>query len=290
MRYLILECHPSYAVALDEAGRFIKVANLGYEVGQTVERVICMRTAPSASRTGRVATLTLAAAACLCLLFSGVYQLYFAAFGTVRMQINPDIVMTVSRMDRVVALDAHNADGQALIAAYDYSGKSKTRVSDELVDRAIAMGYLSEGDTIAISVDSPSDGWTQQAQQDVQSAVTAHLEGRMSVTVTVVSAQDIATTPAPPPAVTIDVPPQPTPLPTPRPTSPPLETPDDIDDDWDDDDDDGGDGIDDDRDDDGDDDTDDDRDDDGDDGTDDDRDDDGDDDTDDDRDGDDDDD
>ena len=30
MSYLVMECHTSYAVVLDEQGRFLKVANLNY--------------------------------------------------------------------------------------------------------------------------------------------------------------------------------------------------------------------------------------------------------------------
>ena len=40
MTYLVMECHPAYAVVLDQAGRVIKVANMGYEVGQKVDYVI----------------------------------------------------------------------------------------------------------------------------------------------------------------------------------------------------------------------------------------------------------
>ena len=31
MKYIVMECHPSFAVLLDEDGRFIKAANLNYE-------------------------------------------------------------------------------------------------------------------------------------------------------------------------------------------------------------------------------------------------------------------
>ena len=37
MKYLIMECHMAYAVVLDEDGRFLKAANMDYEVGQTVD-------------------------------------------------------------------------------------------------------------------------------------------------------------------------------------------------------------------------------------------------------------
>ena len=36
MKYIVMECHFSYAVLLDENGKFLKAANRGYQVGQTV--------------------------------------------------------------------------------------------------------------------------------------------------------------------------------------------------------------------------------------------------------------
>ena len=43
MKYIVMECHPSYAVLLDEEGRFVKAANLHYETGQTVCEPVLMR-------------------------------------------------------------------------------------------------------------------------------------------------------------------------------------------------------------------------------------------------------
>ena len=37
MTYLVMETHMAYAVLLDENGRFLKAANLRYQVGDTVE-------------------------------------------------------------------------------------------------------------------------------------------------------------------------------------------------------------------------------------------------------------
>ena len=45
MTYLVMETHPAYAVVLDEAGRFIKVANRGYQPGDRVTDVIPLRAA-----------------------------------------------------------------------------------------------------------------------------------------------------------------------------------------------------------------------------------------------------
>ena len=47
MTYLVMECHPGYAVVFDQTGRFLKVANLNYQVGETVSFVIECTAEPS---------------------------------------------------------------------------------------------------------------------------------------------------------------------------------------------------------------------------------------------------
>ena len=143
MSYLIMECADSYAVALDEEGRFVKVPNLGYEVGQRVDDVIVFDDdadgaevipfkAPAQRRSrGRVAAV-IAAAACLCALFVGGFALWQTPVGTVRMSINPDVSMEVNRLDRVVSLTGDNADGVELADGFSYYGRTVDEVSDDL--------------------------------------------------------------------------------------------------------------------------------------------------------------
>ena len=50
MSYLVMECHPGYAVLLDEEGRFLKAANLRYETGQTVYDPVLMKETPERQR------------------------------------------------------------------------------------------------------------------------------------------------------------------------------------------------------------------------------------------------
>ena len=44
VNYLVMETHPAYAVVLDEGGRFLKAANLRYQVGDTVQEIVELRT------------------------------------------------------------------------------------------------------------------------------------------------------------------------------------------------------------------------------------------------------
>ena len=76
MKYLVMETHPAYAVVLDERGRFLKAANLHYQVGQTVQDVVELRLPPPRRRFRPAwgALGALALAACLCLGFFGYWQ------------------------------------------------------------------------------------------------------------------------------------------------------------------------------------------------------------------------
>ena len=169
MKYLVMETHPAYAVVLDEEGRFRKAANLRYQVGDTVEDIIELRQTPEKRRAVWKPVMGLVgAAACLCAVFFGYYQPNFTAYGTLRIQINPDVEMTISRTERVLALEGLNADGVDLIEGYEYQGKTRDTATDELVERAIDMGYLSDGDTITITVDSADETWRVREEAQVQ--------------------------------------------------------------------------------------------------------------------------
>lgn len=174
MKYLVMECHPAYAVVLDESGRFLKVANRSYTVGQTVDNVIAVQ---KHSVPVRKWLTPLVAVACACVVFLGCWQMLFAAYGSVRIKINPDVQLTVNRMDRVIAAEGLNADGTVLLEGYSYQWKTVDQVSDELADRAVSMGYLSRGGTIYLDVDSTRTGWVAAVRDRLVAELDTHMRG-----------------------------------------------------------------------------------------------------------------
>ncbi len=206
MKYLVMEVHPAYAVVLDEEGRFLKAANLRYQVGDTVQNIVELQK-PKGKSTSLWKPLSglAAAAACLCLVFFGYYQPNYTAYGTLRIQINPDVEMTVSRTDRVLDLEGLNEDGEDLIEGYSYKGKDRETAANELVERAIDMGYLADGETVSITVSSADADW--QAREEAQ--VQAQLEERYGETIVIQlgSEPDPSVTPPPtdPPEIVIPV-------------------------------------------------------------------------------------
>lgn len=173
MKYMIMECHPGYAVALDEDGNFLKVANRQYEVGQTVTDVIPMLQ-PKAKHPGKWLYSLAAMAACLALLI-GLF-LPRQPYASVYVKINPEVRIDVDKHDHVVGLTGVNQDGIDLIAGYDYHKKSLDLVTDELVDKAVEMGYLTAQGQITISLDSSDQTWIDSHSQSLQTHLQTHME------------------------------------------------------------------------------------------------------------------
>ena len=197
MSYLVMECGFSYAVVMDQQGRFLKVANLGYEVGQKVEHVVELelethglespaaendtpkRPVPIWMRRKLAALMT--AAACICFLFLGAYRFMGMTYGTVRMKINPDVLISVNYIDYVVGLEGLNEDGTVLIADYKYKGKKLSTVSSQLADRAMELGYLKTAGTITLTVESAHKQWVMAAEERVAAELDRHFEHKVTI-------------------------------------------------------------------------------------------------------------
>lgn len=182
MKYLVMESEPGYAIVLDEEGRFLRVANRGYAVGETLTEVSEMAVPAAPKR--RFGRYLAAVAMVACLLFAalGVYE-WQQPFASVYMTINPEVRIDVDRDEMVVGLDGVNDDGVDLISGYAYDDKSLELVMDELVDRAIEMGYLSEGGTISLTLDADSDEWIVSRSDALSTQLNAHLDEKLSITI-----------------------------------------------------------------------------------------------------------
>ena len=194
MKYMVMECHTGYAVLLDEEGRFWKAADLHYEVGQTVENPLLMKQPqPSGRRriTRLVSSTVAAAAACLFLIFGfSYYQNYLRIYSSIYLSINPEVQMDLNRYGNVVRLTGTNEDGAKLLEGYNGRGKDKLTVADELIDRAIEMGFLSEGGQVSFFIDSPEDALFQEYGTELRAEINEHLDGRITITIEIVNYQN----------------------------------------------------------------------------------------------------
>ena len=215
MKYMVMECHTGYAILLDEEGRFWKAADLHYEVGQTVENPVLMKQPqPSGRRriTRLVSSTVAAVAACLFLFFGfGYYQNYLRIYSSIYLSINPEVQMDLNRYGNVVRLTGTNEDGAKLLEGYSGRGKDKLTVADELIDRAIEMGFLSEGGQVSFFIDSPEDALFQEYGTELRTEINEHLDGRITITIEIVNYQNtpetessVSETAAPPSAAPSD--------------------------------------------------------------------------------------
>ncbi|MDO4567119.1 MAG: hypothetical protein Q4B42_07285, partial [Oscillospiraceae bacterium] len=191
MNYIVMESRLSYAVVLSEDGRFIKAANRRYEVGQTVSDIIEMRETGAATQKKKARIYSLAAiAACLLLLATSVLHTVQQTYATVYLSINPEIRIDVNRSDTVVGLDGVNSDGETLIDGYNFEKKDLDLVMDELVDKAIDLGYLRDGGRINLLLDSEDDKWVEEHGDSLSARLNERLRESMSVTIQVSGKND----------------------------------------------------------------------------------------------------
>lgn len=185
MNYLVLETHPAYVVVLDEQGRFLKAANQNYQVGQQLGQIIPFRQPkPEISWVKKSMASLAGLAACLCLVlggYFGYYQPNFTAYGSLLVEINPQVELTLSQTHRVLDLGAQNEDGQVLIEDYDYQNKDGDTVVEELVTRAMELGFLSNGESVTLTVQGQDADWNRQQEDSARSA----LESRYGDAITI---------------------------------------------------------------------------------------------------------
>ncbi|MDD3205200.1 MAG: hypothetical protein PHS74_05630 [Lachnospiraceae bacterium] len=183
MSYLIMECHMGYAIALDSEGRFIKVANLNYEIGQIVCSVVVMKNPVKSNNLLYYRSIAaISVAVCMCIVALCIWQTLFISYGFIQIRINPEIKMSVNRMDYVVQLEGLNEDGQLLIKSYAYQWKKTEQVTDELADIAIKKGYLAQNGFIYLQVESKHEKWKISTEERLLSELRHHVNKSVTIT------------------------------------------------------------------------------------------------------------
>ena len=186
--YLVMEIHSAYAVLLDNEGRFVKAANMGYESGDVVRNPVLLKYPQDhRKRLRRIIRISAGIAACICFAILGIYeyQYVYTEYGSIHMQINPEVEISLSRSGRVLEIEGENADGDALLQGYNYKGKDKETVVDELADLAIEQNYLTEGGQIAVSVDARSSEWADRIENEILNELNRYLQ-EQNITIEIV--------------------------------------------------------------------------------------------------------
>lgn len=161
MKYIVMECHGGYAVLMDEAARFVKAANMHYEVGQTVTDPVLMEAKPEKSHSPNITVIRrFAAAAAGLAIFAGVgYSYYYSNLkphSTVVICSDADICLSLNRKGTVIRASSSDPAGNDVLDEYDYKGKDKLEVAGDILELEMSKGYINSGDTVRMYVSSES--------------------------------------------------------------------------------------------------------------------------------------
>ncbi len=178
MKYMVMECHPAYAVLMDEESRIIHAANLHYEVGQTVESPILIDDGKTTKHSGFITMKRcIAAAACAALMIGAgavYYRGNYTAYTWIVVSAAADVSMEVSRSGKVLSVQPLNPDGEALLADYDCRGKDQTTVTSELIERAVENGYVQKGDTVHVYYEKEKNQDADDYQNNVERSIASY--------------------------------------------------------------------------------------------------------------------
>ena len=177
MKYMVMECHPAYAVLMDEASRIVHAANLHYEVGQIVESPVLLEHTAARPVISRNVRRFIAAAACFALMAGAgalYYRTNYMVYSSIVVSAAADMRMEVSRSGRVLSVQPLNQDAANLLADYDCKGKDQLTVTNELIERATQNGYVQKGDTVHVYYNKDKNKDPENYQNNVAQAIESH--------------------------------------------------------------------------------------------------------------------
>jgi hypothetical protein len=149
---LVFKVQRKTVVIITQTGEFVEVM-IGNDKPQIGERF----TGTVVKRNNNIKKILLAAAALLVFLSSGSAYAYYTPVATVDVEINPSIEVKVNRFDRIIAAEAKNEDGQAVL---DNLNLNNYKLEDGLIqiveearnEKFINDDYIAEGKTIKINI------------------------------------------------------------------------------------------------------------------------------------------
>lgn len=183
MKYLVVECHLSYAVVLNENGRFIKVANMNYQAGQIVTDIIEMETPQPEVKRKRWIYGISSVAACMLLVVTAMFGMTLQKpYASVYMSINPEIRIDINKKNEVVDVEGINDDGEELVDDYNYRGKQLLVVMNEMLVRAKGMRYIAEDASVTLTLETDGENWSASSVEELD----PHLHNELSINTQVV--------------------------------------------------------------------------------------------------------
>ena len=142
MKAVVMEIRDNDVVLLCDDGSFTRARNRSYMIGDVID----MR--KGATRIRFVAAA--AAAAVVVLLAFGVFA-YTTPYYYVSMDVNPGVMMTVNRFNRVIAMEPANEDAEAIVAGIEWKNQNIEEVVKTTALEIEDNGYFEDGGEILLA-------------------------------------------------------------------------------------------------------------------------------------------
>lgn len=149
MKYVVMECHYSYAVLLDEEGRFLKAANVNYTEGQIVTDPVLIKPRPMLLLR-RALTRGAILIVLLILIISGIglHKASTECYSAVLVSVNPEVRIELNKWGKVISVKGLNTEGVRVVEGYDGKGNSALETVEDIIRAAAQKGYITDGDTV----------------------------------------------------------------------------------------------------------------------------------------------
>lgn len=176
MKYIVMECNKGFAVLMDEESRFVKAADLRYEVGQTVTDPVLME-----EESGRANKITfhvgraIAVAACLVLMVSAgsiYYSRNLKPHSTIVISSDANIRLDLNKKGKVLHIRCEDSLGKEILKDYNGKGKDMLTVANEILELEKKKGVISDGDTVNFYIESDNSGDFDTYKSDVEHGIT----------------------------------------------------------------------------------------------------------------------
>jgi hypothetical protein len=176
MKYLVLETHIKYAIVLDEEGRFLRVVNNAYTVGQKIDKVTIYHDFKKARTSRQVWIQRISVvAACLIIAFISYFQIFLRPVAAMHLSVNPAFRIEWNRLQKVTGVQAENAGAMIILENYSWKQKSPTTVVRELIGLCNLKGYLKGEKTVTIKMEPGDKNATKKVWDELQTKLSFQL-------------------------------------------------------------------------------------------------------------------
>jgi hypothetical protein len=141
------------------------------ELKRRTKEAVCEKIQTTSPKRATYRKRLAAVCACLFLLLAGFggYQFYMAPVSTISVDVNPSIELEVNRLDKIVAVNSYNEDGQQLADSVNLKNYSYSDALDVLMSSDAMCAYLEQGEFVSITVIGSTEAKSEEMLAQISS-------------------------------------------------------------------------------------------------------------------------